>query len=312
MIWLKEIIKLQGVDTEVIAPVIISASRATDIPAFYARQFMESLRKGFLIWRNPFNNKETPVSLKKTKLIVFWTKNAKPMIPFLDEIAEMGIDFYFNYTLNDYESEGFEPGLPLLQQRVNTFINLATKIGKENVIWRFDPVILSDIQRVDEIVERIVNLAKILKHSTDKLVFSFVDSSYRKVKLKFGKNQIVLPDLSVKEKMQFSQRLTEKLKKFPIEIATCAESADLSEFGIKHNKCIDDQLISKNFKNNTSLSDFIDELKVAGMLKDKGQREFCGCIPSKDIGRYNSCGYSCLYCYAMSGTSPSVRDNIFK
>jgi len=198
-----------------------------------------------------------------------------------------------------------------LLRRIDTFMNLADKIGRENVIWRFDPVVLTDIQQVDKTVERIENLAKNLKNSTNKLVFSFVDTNYRKVKLKFEKEHIELPDLTLENKILFAQKLSNKVKNYLPEIATCAEPADLSKFGINHNKCIDDQLIIDNFQHNKPLMDFVNGLRASTNLKDKGQREFCGCIPSKDIGRYNSCGYSCLYCYAMRGSQPNVSANIF-
>ena len=132
-----------GEVVEASAPVIISASRATDIPAFYAKWFMNRLRAGYCIWYNPFNQKPMYISFAKTKVVVFWTKNPEPMIPFLPELDKMGIHYYFQVTLNDYVNEGFEPNVGPVEHRVEVFKRLANLIGKEKVIWRFDPLIVT-------------------------------------------------------------------------------------------------------------------------------------------------------------------------
>ena len=127
-----------GDNVEATAPIIISASRSTDIPAFYAKWFFNRLAKGYCVWYNPFNKKPMYISFKNVKAIVFWTKNPKPILPYLKELDERGIHYYFQVTLNDYVKEGFEPNVPSVEQRVETFKQLSEMIGKEKVIWRFD------------------------------------------------------------------------------------------------------------------------------------------------------------------------------
>ena len=129
-----------GKIVEATAPVIISASRPTDIPAFYTKWFFNRLAKGYCAWYNPFNQQKMYVSFSKCKVIVFWTKNPKPIIPYLHILDEMGIHYYFQVTLNDYTKEGFEPNVPSVEKRIETFKNLSDTIGKEKVIWRFDPL----------------------------------------------------------------------------------------------------------------------------------------------------------------------------
>lgn len=124
-----------------IEPLIISASRATDIPAFHADRFFRFLESGYVQWVNPFNRQVQYVSFAKTRVIVFWTKNPKPLIPYLSELNRRGIGYYFQYTLNDYEQEGLEPNMPAMEDRLQTFMDLSQQIGKEKVIWRFDPLI---------------------------------------------------------------------------------------------------------------------------------------------------------------------------
>ena len=118
-----------------VEPVIVSASRATDIPKWYAEWFFNRLKTGYIIWKNPFNqNNRQKISFSKTKAIVFWSKDPKPMFEYLPKIDEMGIDYYFQYTMNDYERENLEPNIPSLQKRIESFKELSKKIGKEKVI----------------------------------------------------------------------------------------------------------------------------------------------------------------------------------
>jgi len=123
---------------------IISASRRTDIPAFYADWFMTRIREGFFHRVNPFNSKQVSAfSLKPEHLdaICFWTKNPKPLLQHLDELDQQGYNYYFQFTLNPY-NKTFEPHVPALEERIATFKELAGRIGSERVVWRYDPIIL--------------------------------------------------------------------------------------------------------------------------------------------------------------------------
>ena len=164
------------------APVILSVSRSTDIPAFYAEWFVNRLREGYAVWYNPFNQKPMRVSFERVKVIVFWTKNPAPLIPYLSELDRRGVHYYFQFTLNDYEWEGFESRVPPLDQRIDTFRQLSDLLGKERIIWRFDPLLLAPGLSPRQLLARIWRLGNRLQGSTDKLVFSFVDVlAYRKV-----------------------------------------------------------------------------------------------------------------------------------
>lgn len=168
------------------APVIISASRSTDIPAFYSDWFLHRLKKGYSAWTNPFNGVKSYVSYKHVRLIVFWSKNPEPLLDpsgILDYLTEQGINAYIQFTLNDYVSEGIERGVPPLDKRIDTFKRLVDRLGFGKVIWRFDPLILTDSIDVDALLEKCSNIGEQLKGYTEKLVFSFADiSDYRKVK----------------------------------------------------------------------------------------------------------------------------------
>ncbi|MBP9123144.1 MAG: DUF1848 domain-containing protein [Ignavibacteriaceae bacterium] len=294
------------------APVIVSASRSTDIPAFYGDWFVERFKAGYVKWHNPFNGSPLYVSFKNTRLVVFWTKNPKPFIkhlPFLDENIR---NYYFQFTLNDYDHEKLERKVPPLKGRIETFINLSEKISAERVIWRFDPLFLTDKIGVDELLKKIENIGDQLENYTRKLVFSFADIGiYKKVENNLKRNEISYQEFDILKMNEFANGLHRLNKRWNFELATCSEKIDLAKYGIIHNKCIDDDLIIRLFSNDSKLMKFLgvefeepslfngqNQVIIKAMLKDKGQREFCGCINSKDIGQYNTCPHDCVYCYA--------------
>ncbi|WAI02529.1 DUF1848 domain-containing protein [Methanogenium organophilum] len=292
-----------GATVEARAPVIISASRSTDIPACYADWFAERLKRGYLVWMNPFNRRPSYISFDKCRAIVFWTKNAEPMMGYLDDIDARGIHYYFQYTVNDYEAEGLEPNIPPLDARIENFVNISEKIGKERVIWRFDPIILSDEVTMDDILSRIEAIGSRLHSHTTKLVFSFIDiAAYRKVQtnLEFTGCR----ELTVAEMKEFGEKISRMNKKWGLDLATCGEPIDLDAYGIRRNSCIDGDLLGRLFPDDIPLTEFLQN----NNKKDKGQRKVCNCIGSKDIGQYNTCMNLCRYCYA-NRSAGDVRSN---
>lgn len=308
-------------------PIIVSASRSTDIPAFYAKWFANRLAAGYAVWYNPFNQQPMKISFDKTKVVVFWTKNPAPLIPYLGELDKRGIHYYFQFTLNDYEAEGFEPNVPALAERVETFKKLSSLIGKERVIWRFDPIIMTSQLQPRDILKKVWKVGNLIKGCTEKLVFSFVDvKSYRKVQ----NNLIKDTDMFTRETIDMAEpnedqiqeivdglaKLRDHWKKedgWDLTLATCAEKIDLEQYGVEHNKCIDGDLMERIFADDKELVYYLRTGKLpepdlfgnipdlppkSKDLKDKGQRKLCGCMISKDIGMYNTCRHLCTYCYA--------------
>ena len=328
-----------GQRVEATAPVIISASRSTDIPAFYAKWFFNRLAKGYCVWYNPFNQQPMYISFSKCKVVVFWTKNPEQVIPFLPELDRRGIHYYFQVTLNDYMKEGFEPNVPPVEKRIEIFRKLSQLIGKEKVIWRFDPLIITPTIGPRELLKRIWNIGNQLKGYTDKLVFSFVDvKAYRKVQNNLVKETIHFTKEDVENaEANHAQRIeiVEGLQKirnawhqegWDVEMATCAEDINLEQYGIEHNRCIDGELMKRIFADDEELVYYLHTLKwperdIFGQLppipekkknvKDVGQRKICGCMVSKDIGMYNTCRHFCVYCYANT-SKESVMNNASK
>lgn len=315
-----------GQSASAFAPVIVSASRSTDIPAFFAGWFMNRLNRGYVVRYNPFNRQPVYVSFRNTRVIVFWTKNPAPMLPYLSELDKRGIHYYFQITLNDYEKEKFEPNVPPLAERIAAFRELSGRIGKEKVIWRFDPVIFTPELSPHELLHRIEYIGNKLKGDTDKLVFSFLDvQAYRKVQNNliretrcFSRENIQSAEPDPAQIQEFVRGVTDlrdrwKHENRDLTLATCAEQIDLSAYQIEHNRCIDGELMKRIFREDKDLlyylhtgklpePDLFGEMPAGSVhLKDRGQRKACGCMTSKDIGMYNTCPHLCVYCYANSG-----------
>ncbi|RPI10416.1 MAG: DUF1848 domain-containing protein [Zetaproteobacteria bacterium] len=286
---------------EGVAPLIVSASRRTDIPAFHAEWFLQCLRAGYVGWVNPFNGCAQYVSLAGTRAVVFWTKNPRPLLPHLAELDRRGIGYYFQFTLNDYEAEGLEPGVPPLSERIATFRELAQTIGKATVVWRFDPLLLADGLEVGRLVERVARIGERVHLCTEKLVIAFADiECYAKVRNRLRKLGRGCRELTPDEMRELAEELRNAAHGWGLRIATCAEAIDPAPGGIGRNKCIDDTLLDRLFPHDEALMRFLGPPETRQRPKDKGQRKECGCIVSKDIGSYDTCPHGCRYCYAIS------------
>ncbi len=311
----------QAKPSAVQTPVIVSASRATDVPAFFSDWLLDRLREGQVRWTNPFNGVPLTVSFAKTRLLVFWTKNPAPMEARLDELDALGLGYYFHFTLNDYEAEGLEPRVPPLAARVETFKRLSRRLDPagRRVIWRFDPLMLSDTLTVPILLEKIARLGEALHPYTRKLVFSFADiGRYARVKRNLSRfeESRTCREFTSAEMELFAAGLVGLNRNWGLSLATCGEEADFSRCGIERNRCVDDRLIAELYGSDQTLMAAIgypavrpDELFPAAAVppkrrprKDPGQRAACGCVTSKDIGAYNTCPHRCLYCYANTYT----------
>lgn len=300
-----------------IFPSALSVSRASDIPAFHSRWFMSRLREGGCDWRNPFNARQIQrVNFKQVRAIVFWSKNPAPLIPFLSEISESGLKFYFHYTLNNYPQAGtsLEPGVPSLEERVKTFKTLAEDW---RVIWRYDPAVFGGGFTVDWHIDNIRRLIRLIGGSAEKLVFSFVDIYPRTAK-NFAKLGSSLRGPFPDEIRQFAERLAKLRDKYrpDLALAACAESgANFKELGIEKSRCVDPLLINELCRPEEIFKPKWGkpaepaqpgcgaEKPESLYKKDPGQRKECQCAPSKDIGGYrlHPCGHGCIYCYAGHG-----------
>lgn len=324
MKWPETVIDTPTGPRRAVAPLVISASRATDIPAFHAQWFMNRLRAGYCLWQNPFNAAQQHcISFEKCAAIVFWSKDPRPLLPYLAEIEARGISFYFQYTLNDYVREALEPGLPSLSERIATFRELSRRIGWQRVIWRFDPIVMGAGLSVETVLARIRQLASVLAPHTEKLVFSFLDM-YQKTRRNLKNLDPRLRPPTADEAYRIAAGIAEMNAALPrpLLLAACAEELELQCFGVEKNSCIDAGLLCRICPGNADIQRIygrqapqgqgsllpLAKGAAGGAIRDPGQRKACGCAPAKDIGRYNTCLHLCAYCYANSSKAAVLRE----
>ena len=305
-------------------PVIVSASRSTDIPAFFSDWFIERIKAGFSIWHNPFNRSDSGkqfISYEKTRAIVFWTKNPKPFLTiredkdnpgqkysYIDFLEKNNIEYYFQFTLNDYEKEHLEPHLPSIEDRIEIFKQLSNRVSAKRIIWRFDPLIKIPGQSIEDLIKRIFKISEQIKGYTNKLVFSFADiQNYRGVMRNlvkecdlFSEDNISSAEFTLSEMEIIAKRLSDMRnywisQGWNIELASCAEQVDLDKFGISHNRCIDALLLydlandSQNKELLSHIEDFLTSRKKR--IKNHSTNEnldlFSQFGPSKETLRLN-------------------------
>jgi hypothetical protein len=277
---------------------IISASRRTDLPALYAPWFMNRVRAGWCLVPNPFNPAQTSrISLvpEDVELFVFWTRDPRPLLPHLDELQRGGYDFFFLFSLLNYP-RALEPGRPTSSVSLANFRELAQRVGPERVVWRYDPLVYSNVTGPEWHVENYQRLARELRGHTSRCVVSFMES-YRKARkrlaalatLKSGSIEIgpwpedVLPELM--------RRLSDIAGENGMEMQSCAQERDFTEYGVRPGACIDAEYIGQR-------------LGIAvNSDPDSHQRPHCRCAVSRDIGIYDTCPSGCCYCYAVSDFS---------
>ena len=262
---------------------IISASRRTDIPAFYSDWIIERIRSGFALVRNPFNPRQvSKVALNPEAVdcLVFWTKDPKNM---LDKLSYLGdYCYYFQFTVTPYD-RSVEPELRDKENIIETFKKLADRIGRERVIWRYDPILVSEKFNVAFHFRAFEKMVDLLQGYTDKCVISFLDY-YKKISSGLGKLGLRRPGGDeIRNVVRF---FAGKAKDAGILIETCSEKGDFDEFGVNHGSCIDGNLINRLTGKSKQYS------------KDRYQRSACRCVESVDIGSYNTCLHRCIYCYA--------------
>jgi len=268
---------------------IISASRRTDIPAFYSDWLINRLRTGYALARNPMNPAQIsriPLSPDVVDCIVFWTKDPLPLLPRLPEIDRLGYRYYFQFTLTPYDC-ALEKNLRDKDAAIETFIELSKRCP---VLWRYDPIILNDQLDIAYHAGQFTRLCEKLHRHTPHVTISFV-TKYAKLK-----TPLIRP-ITESEMAGLAGRFAEIAGQYGLPGKACCEKMDLTPYGIQKASCIDCAIV---------------EALCGGKIaapQDKNQRPGCGCLTSIDIGVYNTCGHGCIYCYA-NHSAGSVAANM--
>jgi hypothetical protein len=276
---------------------VVSVSRRCDIPRFQFKWFMGRGGAGFVNVPNPYNARQIKrVSLVPAvegmkpedgvDLFVFWTREPKNILAKADELTERGFSFYVMVTITGYP-DVLEPSMVPTPKALTAMKKLAQKIGPDRVIWRYDPIILTDITDGDFHRRNFNSLAQELAGSVRRVIISLYDE-YRETKkrIEFRESRGELRMIDIDNGLSgLLADLVKSAEAAGMEIQSCAEKEDYSSLGIKPGACIDAELINKLFG-----------LEMGG--KDKNQRPQCLCCKSVDIGAYGICAAHCLYCYA--------------
>lgn len=274
---------------------ILSVSRRTDIPNYYSDWFFSRIKEGFLYVRNPMNVHQISrinLSPDVVDCIVFWTKNPANMIEKLNSLKNYA--YYFQFTLTGYGKD-VEPNLPNKREElIPTFKRLSEKIGKEKVIWRYDPILISKRYTMDYHLKAFEEIACNLADYTEKVVISFVDL-YSKTQR--NTKELDIKQMTNEEMISLAGKMAQIASKYNLIIESCAEQINLQEVGIQHGSCIDKKQIER-----------ILGCKLL-VEKDKNQRGECGCFESVEIGTYNTCLNGCKYCYANFNDN-KVKENV--
>ncbi len=272
---------------------IISASRRTDIPSYYSEWFFNRIKDGYAYVRNPMN----PHMISKISLspdvvdgIVFWTKNPAPMLHRLEELRDY--TYYFQFTLTPYGTDT-EKNIPSKNDFViPAFRKLSSLIGRERVIWRYDPIMLNERYTMRYHKKYFRMLCERLADYTEKCTISFLDL-YINIRRSIAESGIRAP--TVQEAEELTEYFAAVSKEHGIFIDTCAESIDLGKYGAAHACCIDKNRLER----------------IGGYSlrteRDKNQRAACECAASIDIGAYSTCRNGCVYCYAGSRRADRAR-----
>ncbi len=278
---------------------IVSASRRTDIPAFFGPWFADRVREGFCRVPNPFNPRQVSrISLRPEDVdaVVFWTRHPRSLTPRLSVLDRREIPYFFLFTLLDYP-DFLEPGSPPLPDRLAAFHALSERLGPDRVIWRYDPVVLGNWTDPDFHRETFARLARSLAGRTRRCVISLMDG-YAKVRRRLApleRKGFVLENWNPARHGPLMADLARIGAEHGIRLQSCAEAVDLAPFGIPPGACVDGAFLERRFG-----------VPNPGR-KDPGQRSRCRCAPSRDIGMYDTCGFGCRYCYATRNSETAAR-----
>lgn len=261
---------------------IINTGGRTDTVQYYSEWLLNRFSEGYVLSRNPlFPNKVTRYELTPDKVdcVVFCSKNYKPILSRLHEITDK-FNTYFHYTITAYGKD-IEPGVPSIDESMETLIELSKQVGKQRVAWRYDPVLLTEKYTVETHLQTFEHMSKTLTPYIDRCIFSFVEM-YRKLEI----NMPELLPLSAEDMEALAQGLGSIAEKYGIHIQTCGTNGDFTRYGIQSSGCM-----------------MLDILGGANGIvfkdrKHKGTRHGCHCIESRDIGAYDTCMNGCKYCYA--------------
>jgi hypothetical protein len=294
--------------------IVISASRRTDIPAFYMNWFMERIRLGFFETPNPYNGRiyRIQAAADRVHSIVFWSKNFGPFIRSEagETLTRQGYRLYFQFTVNS-RAPLLEPGIPSLQQRLEQLEYLCRHFNPATVAWRFDPICFYR-NRNNELMDNLHDFTWVARTAARmgirRCITSFMDH-YPKIRQRNRQNsEVQWIDPPLETRVQVLTKLGTILENCGMALEICCEPQVLAQLGKNANagpsSCISGPLLAELFGGSPCLK------------KDAGQRvkACCRCTRSRDIGsyRHHPCRHGCLYCYASPAKNAGANQKYFQ
>ncbi len=276
---------------------IVSASYKTDIPAFYGRWFMARVDAGFCRMVNPYGRQVYKVPLTRGAVdgFVFWTRNAGPFLSALHEIRRRGFPFVVQFTIAGYP-RALETSVIEAPRAVEQIRQIAVEFGPRVVVWRYDPIVASELTPLDWHLANFTRLAEGLEGATDEVVISFVQL-YRKTRRNLNAaaraHRFAWRDPTGEEKRALLSELVARARRHGLRLSLCAQP-QYAVPGAAEARCIDAARLSA-----------IASMAIAAPTK--GNRPGCRCAESRDIGEYDTCPHGCVYCYAVSSRALARR-----
>ena len=260
---------------------ILNTGSRTDIPAFYGKWFLNRIKEGYVMVRNPYDKKliiRYDIDPENVDVIVFCSKDPGPMIAHLDELKDYRM--YWNVTITPYGKE-IEENVPHKKKVMDSFIELSKKVGKENVVWRYDPIFLNERYTRDYHLLIFEKMAEYLKDYCPAVIISFIDL-YEKTKKNFPE----VKEVSVEDREYLTENIVKIAERYGMKVRLCHEDASLARFGADVSGCLSQKVLEEA----TGL-----KFKTSGTAF---ARQGCECLLGNDIGAYNTCRHFCRYCYA--------------
>lgn len=271
---------------------IINTGQRTDIPAFYSKWFMNRIKEGYVLVRNPYYpNLVTKFILNPSvvDVIGFCSKNPHPMLKYLDDLKDYNL--FWHVTITAYATD-IEPNVPSIDNVIDDFIYLSNKLGKNSVVWRYTPIIIDDKYSVEKHIETFRYIASKLHNYTNTVIFGFLDLYDKLIT-----NKPELKDASDIDKIKLSKEFLEICKEYNLNLRLCSKEKWLKDYGIDINGCM-------------RIEDYELAINKNLIIKDKmeARKGYCSCYLSNDIGAYNTCLHFCKYCYA-NGKDETIKKN---
>ena len=273
---------------------IIQTGMRTDIPAFYSEWFVNRIKEGFVLVRNPYNPSQVSrysLSPDVVDLIGFCTKNPAPMLPHMDILQ--GYGQYWFVTITPYGKD-IEPNVPDKKKVMEDFKKLSDIVGVDSMGWRYDPILVDEEHPVGWHIAEFGKMAETLSGYTNTCVISFIDL-YSKVRRNFPEAREVCHE----DRLAIGKAFIEIARRYDITIRPCAEGKELEPYGADCSGCMTVKTYEKALHANL-------DVPRRGTNQRNGE---CACLLGTDIGAYDTCGHLCRYCYA-NVHADLVRENL--